>query len=130
MFRDMDMQVFLVLMDCDKVLKIGEELLTEDLTDLQTFPWGYKVLFVKTDHRMHAHPTGILIPKFLLLQECLVHIVYIDFVIIERSLEIYIAFFDLLVLEDISDDGSHCSVCFCWVVNDLIDCHICSLSLL
>ena len=124
----MDVQVILILMYCNQILKIRKETLAKGLPDFQAFCRGYKVLCMEAYHMVGAHPSGVFLPKLLLIQKCLIYISYSNTALVKRPLKCYISFSDFSILEDISDEGSHCAVCFCRVVNDLIDCHITSHS--
>ena len=124
------MKVILILMDCDQALEIGEELLAKVLNDLQTFPLGHIILRMEADDIVSTHSPRVLVPKLLLINERLRYIFRIDHIVVKRSLNHHITVLHLLVLENISDEASHGCVCFCRVVNDLIDCHISSLSFL
>ena len=107
---------------------IRKELLAEDLSDFQTFCRGYEILCMETNYMMGAHPSGIFLPELFLIQKCLIYISYSNTALVKRPLKCYISFSDFSILEDISDEGSHCAVRFCRAVNDLIDCHISSHS--
>ena len=124
------MKVILILMDGDQVLEIGEELLTEVLTDLQTLPLSHIIIRMETDDIVGTHPSGVFVPKLLFINERLRYIFRADHIIVEGPLKRHITVLHLLVLKNISDEASHGCVCFCRVVNDLFDCHICSLSFL
>ena len=115
----MTVQMVFVLVDADQALETTEEFVNEHPPNLEALCCGDLFIFVKADDVVGIHPARIFSPLSFFLQEASVGTGDID-----------ITFRDLIVAEDIGDNVAHCPVALCCAINDLINCHISSLSFL
>ena len=126
----MTVQMVFVLVDADQALETTEEFVNEHPPNLEALCCGDLFIFVKADDVVGIHPARIFSPLSFFLQEAPVHTGPVN---TSRSVgtgDIDITFRDLIVAEDIGDNVAHCPVALCCAINDLINCHISSLSFL
>ena len=117
-------------MDPEEGLEAAKEPVYEFPSDLKTLGRSDPLVFVKADDVVGIHPARIFSPLLLLVQEAPIHAVSIYLIRTVRTCDIDKSFRDLIAPEDICDDVAHCTVALCCAIDDLIDCHISSLSFL
>ena len=127
---DMAVQVVFVLVDADQVLELIEEPGCKLSADIKALCCGDPFIFVEADDVVGIHPARIFSPLLLLVQEAPVHTAFVYLVGSVGTGDIDKAFRDLVAPEDIGDDVAHRPVALCRAIDDLIDCHIFSLSFL
>ena len=117
-------------MDPEEGLEAAKEPVYEFPSDLKTLGRSDPLVFVKADDIVGIHPARIFSPLLLLVQEAPIHTVSVYLIRTVRTCDIDKSFRDLIAPEDICDDVAHCTVALCCAIDDLIDCHISSLSFL
>ena len=117
-------------MDPEEGLEAAKEPVYEFPSDLKTLGRSDPLVFVKADDVVGIHPSRIFSPLLLLVQEAPIHAFSIYLIRTVRTCDIDKSFRDLITPEDICDDVAHCTVALCCAIDDLIDCHISSLSFL
>lgn len=122
------MEIVFILVNADEALMIWEESVDEGSADRQADIRSDLFIFMKGDDVMGIHSSGILIPDLFLFQERTVHAFRIDNGWTVWTSDINITFSDFLILKNIFDDILHRSMGLGRVIDDLIDCHISSLS--
>ena len=128
--NDMAVQVVFVLVDPEEGLEAAKEPVYELPPDLKTLGRRNPLVFMKADDVVRIHPARVFSPLLLLFQEAPVYTVSVYLIRTVRASDIYKSFRDLIAPEDICDDVAHCTVALCCAIDDLIDCHISSLSFL
>ena len=117
-------------MDADKVLESVKELAGKLSSDLKAQGRSDPLVFVKAYDVVGIHPARVFPPLLLLVQEAPVHALPVYLVGCVRTDDIDIALGDLIAPEDVGDDVAHGPMALCCAIDDLIDCHISSLSFL
>ena len=117
-------------MDPEEGLEAAKEPVYEFPSDLKTLGRSDPLVFVKADDVVGIHPARVFSPLLLLVQEAPIHAFSIYLIRTVRTCDIDKSFRDLITPEDICDDVAHCTVALCCAIDDLIDCHISSLSFL
>ena len=118
-------------MDPEEGLEAAKEPVYEFPSNLKTLGRSDPLVFVKADDVVGIHPARIFSPLLLLVQEAPIHTVSVYLIRTVRTCDIDKSFRDdLIAPEDICDDVAHCTVALCCAIDDLIDCHISSLSFL
>lgn len=128
--NDMAVQVVFVLVDPEEGLEAAKEPVYELPPDLKALGRRDPLVFMKADDVVRIHPARVFSPLLLLFQEAPIHAVSVYLIRTVRASDIYKSFRDLIAPEDICDDVAHCTVALCCAIDDLIDCHISSLSFL
>ena len=127
---DVTVQVVFVLVDTDQALEAVKEFANKLPADFKTLGCRDLFIFVEADNVVGIHSARVFSPLLLLVQETLIHAVFVYFVRLVGACDIDITFLHLVAAEDVCYDGDHCAVAFCRAIDDLIDCHISSLSFL
>ena len=107
---DVDVKGVAVLMDRNQALVSGEKLVAESSPDLHALFRSHLLVPVKADDVVCVHPSGVFLPDFLLLKECLVNIIVSNPVRFIRTDDVRIPFNDFLLLKHVLDHVLHCSM--------------------
>lgn len=99
-----------VLMDRNQALVSGEKLVAESSPDLHALFRSHLLVPVKADDVVCVHSSGVFLPDFFLLKECLVNIIVSDPVRFIWTDDIRIPVNNLLLLKHVLDHVPHCSM--------------------
>ena len=71
-----NMEMIPVLVDCNQILVVGEELLAELSANLQAFCGIGFLVLMEADHIVSKHPSTVFSPELFFFQECIVNTIH------------------------------------------------------